>query len=102
MIGEIRPKAAAAGPVRQFCICESCRASGPEVAAEKPRADEKPAEDAARAAGWGVHHEPVRTPVRKKFTGRYVVQYFCPKCRDKAGTCREFTKPRNPPNRSQA
>jgi hypothetical protein len=62
----------------EFLVCECCKADSPHVPCK--------AREEAKLKGWKVHNEPVKTAVRKKFTGRWVEQYFCPKCADKVGT----------------
>jgi hypothetical protein len=84
-------------PAQFLFLCEACRAESPRVRCALPvsldRAETE-AEAAARAAGWRTHLEPIRTPVRKRATGRYRTQYFCAAHADKAGTVPVLDKPK--------
>jgi hypothetical protein len=53
---------------------------------------EHAAEEAAKAKGWTVHLESVRTPIRKQYTGQFCVQYFCAKHKNKVGTVEVLKK----------
>lgn len=74
---------------RCYFLCEVCRAESPHV----ERTDdlligvmEAMVDHKARAAGWAIHMECVRTEIQKRLTGSWRMQYFCPNHKDKAGT----------------
>jgi hypothetical protein len=98
MIAEIRHKTDANFQPLMCCLCEVCKREGPKVplAGRNLETGEQAAETAAKAKGWVVHIQSVRTPVRKQATGSYCIQYFCPKHKKKAGTI-EVLKPARKP-----
>jgi hypothetical protein len=80
------------------CLCEVCKRKSPRAPARERDLETGlcPTEEAAKAAGWVVHAEQIRTPVRKQPTGTFRMQYFCPKHKKKAGTI-EVLKPARKP-----
>jgi hypothetical protein len=73
--------------------CEGCDKFGPVVrltpAEDRELQGHELAESAAVEKGWLIHHETVRTPVRKWPTSAFQIQHFCGKCQ-KQGMAGKF------------
>ncbi len=99
MIVEIRHRTDPTQPSRHCVMCEGCKTFGPEVTRPPDSAEvtdgRKAAEEAALAAGWVLHNETVRTPIRKSPTASWCEQYFCAACQAAGlvGTIPHYTRP---------